>query len=110
MNSILSWIGTAGMAGDAWLRHTTRDTYTRKTLELSSKTLGEISNDLLKSLPPTIDSAALDSVVTGTGRRITRMAGLIEAKNAPDFARELDVLHADQKAVKAFAERIESKQ
>ncbi len=110
MDSILSWIGTAGMAGEAWLRRTTPDTYTRQTLELSNETLGQISNDLLESSPPSIDTAALDSVLTRSRGRIARMAVLISAKNAPDFARELDSLRADQKIVKQFSLSIESKQ
>lgn len=108
MDSILSWIGTASMAGDAWLRHTTPDTYTRQTLELSSKTLGRIVSDLLESPPPAIDTVVLDSVVTGTSRRIARMAALIRAKDAPDFARELDLLRTDQKIVKRFSGSLES--
>jgi hypothetical protein len=110
MESILSWIGTAGMAGDAWLRHATPDTYTRQTLELSSKTLSQISSDLLRSPPPSIDTAALDSVLTGSRRRIARLATLVRAKDAPRFARVLDSLRTDQKTVKVFAETIESKQ
>jgi hypothetical protein len=108
MDSILSWIGTAGMAGDGWLRHTTPDTYTRQTLELSSRTLAQISNDLLESRPTAVDTAALDSVLTGSRRRIARMAGLIGAKNAPAFAIQLDSLRTDQKTVKALADSIES--
>ncbi|HEV7837408.1 MAG TPA: hypothetical protein VGO75_05005 [Gemmatimonadaceae bacterium] len=110
MDSVLSWIGTAGMAGDAWLRHSTPDTYTRQTLELSGETLQQISKDLLESPPPAVDSATLDGVLTRTRDRITRMAGLIKAKDAPDFARQLDSLRADQKAIKALADSIESKQ
>jgi hypothetical protein len=110
MDSILSWIGTAGMAGDAWLRHTTPDTYTRQTLELSSETLGQISKDLLESPPAMVDTAALHRVLTETSKRITRMAALISAKDAPDFARQLDSLRTDQKTVKALADSIEAKQ
>lgn len=110
MGSILSWIGTAGMTGDAWLRHTTPDTYSRQTLELSSETLGEISNQLLKSPPPLADTAALGTLLAGSRQRIARMAALIGAKDAPNFARELDSLRVDQKTVKALADSIESKQ
>lgn len=110
MDSILSWIGTAGMAGAAWLRHTTPDTYTRQTLELSSKTLAQISKELLESPPAALDTAALDSVLTGTRQRIARMAALIQAKDVPDFARQLDSLRADQKTVKALADTIEARQ
>ncbi len=98
------------MVGDAWLRHTTPDTYTRQTLELSHETLGQISNDLLESPPPETDTALLDSLLTRSRGRIARMARLITAKNAPDFARELDSLRADQKMVKQFSDGIESKQ
>lgn len=108
MESILSWIGTAGMAGDAWLRHTTPDTYTRQTLELSGETLSRVSSDLLKSPPAAIDAAALDSVLTGSRRRIARMAAFVRAKDAPAFSRELDALRADQKIVKQFSNSIES--
>jgi hypothetical protein len=110
MNSVLSWIGTAGMAGEAWLRHTTPDTYARETLELSQETLGNISNDLLESPPPATYAAAIDSVLTRSRGRIARMAALIAAKNAPDFARELDSLRADQRIVKRLSDSIESKQ
>jgi hypothetical protein len=110
MDSVLSWIGTAGMAGDAWLRHSTPDTYTRQTLERSGESLQQISKDLLESPPPAVDSAALDGVLTRTRDRITRMAGLIKAKDAPDFARQLDSLRADQKVIKTLVDSIESKQ
>jgi hypothetical protein len=110
MDSVLSWIGTAGMAGDAWLHHTTPDTYTRQTLELASTTLGQISKDLLESPPAMVDTAALDKVLTGTSKRIARMAALISAKDAPHFAIQLDSLRTNQETVKALAERIEAKQ
>ena len=38
------------------------------------------------------------------------MARLIEAKDAPDFARQLDSLRADQKLVKQLSDSIESQQ
>jgi hypothetical protein len=110
MDSVLSWIGTAGMAGEAWLRHTTPDTYARETLELSQETLGNISNDLLESPPPATYAAAIDSVLTRSRGRIARMAALIAAKNAPAFARELDSLRADQRIMKRLSDSIESKQ
>jgi hypothetical protein len=110
LDSILSWIGTAGMAADAWLLHTTPDSYTRETLELSSATLGQISNDLLKSPPPRVDTAALDTILTRSRATIARMAALITTKNAPDFARQLDSLRADEKALKEFSDGVESKQ
>jgi hypothetical protein len=110
VDSILSWIATAEMAGEAWLRHTTPDAYTRQTLQLSHETLQKISNDLLQSPPPETDTTALDSVLTRSRGRIERMAALITAKNAPDFARELDSLRADRKIVKQFSDGIESKQ
>ena len=110
IDSILSWIGTAGMAGDAWLRHTTPDKYSRETLELSSATVGQISKDLLETPPSGTDTAALDSVLTRSRATIARMAALITAKDAPDFARELDSLRVDQKILKQFSDSIETKQ
>lgn len=110
LDSILSWIGTAGMVGDAWLRHTTPDAYTRETLELSSETVGQISKDLLMSPLPGVDTAALDSALARSDGRIALMAQLIRDKDAPDFARELDSLRADQKTLKAHADDIGSKQ
>ena len=110
LDSILSWVGTAGMVGDAWLRHTTPDKYSRQTLELSSATIGQISNDLLKSPPSGTDTAALDSALTKSRATITHMATLITAKNSPEFARQLDSLRADQKVLKRLSDTIESKQ
>jgi hypothetical protein len=110
MDSIQSWLATAGMAGDAWLRHTTPDKYSRQTLELSQQTLLQISSDLLKSPPHSVDSATLDSVLTRSRARVAQMARLIEEKDAPDFARQLDSLRADQKIIKQLSDSIESGQ
>ena len=110
MDTIMSWIGTARMAGEAWLRHTTPDAYTRQTLELAAKTLAQTSKDLLESPPPNTDTAALDSALTRPRARIAQMARLITAKDAPDFGRQLDSLRADQRVVKQFSNSIESKQ
>jgi len=110
MDSIQSWLATAGMAGDAWLRHTTPDKYSRQTLELSQQTLLQISSDLLKSPPHSVDSATLDSVLTRSRSRVAQMARLIEEKDAPDFARQLDSLRVDQKIIKQLSDSIESGQ
>ncbi len=110
MDSVISWLATAGMAGDAWLRHTTPDKYTRQTLELSHDTLLQISDDLLKSRPPGTDTASLDSVLTRSRGRIAQMARLVEAKNSPAFLSQLDSLRVDEKLVKQFSDSIKSKQ
>ena len=110
MESALSWIGTARMAGSAWLRHTTPDAYTRQTLELSHEKLGQISDDLLKAPPIGRASASLNAVLARSRRRIARMEALITAKNVPGFARQLDSLRADQRLVKRISNRIEPNQ
>jgi hypothetical protein len=106
IDSIQSWLGTAVMVGDAWLRHTTPDKYSRQTLELSHQTLVKISSDLLKSPPPSIDSAALDGVLTRSRARVAKMAQLIAAKDAPDFTRQLDSLRAEEKIVKQLSDSL----
>ena len=98
------------MVGDAWLRHTTPDKYSRQTLELSHETLLQISRDLLKSPPHSVDSAALDGVLTKSRGHVARMARLIAAKDAPDFARQPDSLRADQKVIKQLSDTIKSRQ
>jgi hypothetical protein len=108
MDAIVSWVSTAGTAGDAWLRHTTPDKYTRQTLDLSEQTLLEIGSELLKSPPSAIDSAALDSALTRSRFHIARMARLVEEKNAPDFKTQLDSLRIDQKLVKQLSDSVES--
>lgn len=110
IDSALSWIGTAGMAGDAWLRRSTPDTYTRQTLELSHRNLRQISNDLLELPPPGPDGTRLNAVLARSRKRIARLAALITAKNAPDFARELDLLRADQRIVKQLSGKVESEE
>ncbi|HEY8853033.1 MAG TPA: hypothetical protein VIM36_12680 [Gemmatimonadaceae bacterium] len=109
MASVRSWLATAAMMGEAWLRHTTPDKYSRQTLGLSHGMLFQISRDLLKSPPRSVDSAALDSVFTSSRGHVAQMARLIEAKDAPDFARQLDSLRADQKIVKQLSDSIESR-
>jgi hypothetical protein len=110
MDSIQSWLATAEMVGQAWLRHTTPDKYSRQTLELSHETLLQISSDVLKSPPHSVDSAALDSVLAKSRGDVAQMARLIEAKDAPDFAHQLDSLRADEKIVKQLSDTIESRQ
>jgi hypothetical protein len=110
MDSILSWIATAGITGEAWLRHTTPDKYSRQTLQLSDQTLLEISTELLKSPPKSIDSATLDSVLTKAREDIAQMGRLIEAKDAPAFGRQLDSLRADEKIIKQLSDSIQSSQ
>ena len=110
MDSVISWLGTAGMAGEAWLRHTTPDKYTRQTLELSHETLIGISSELFKSLPAGIDSAALDSALTRGNEHIGLMAKLVEQKNSSDFRSMLDSLYSDEKLVKQIADSVEAKE
>jgi hypothetical protein len=110
MDSIESWLATAEMVGESWLRHTTPDKYSRETLELSHQTLLQISVDLLKSPPRSVDSAALDRILTRSREHVDQMVRLIAAKDAPDFGRELDSLRASQKVVKQMSDRIESRQ
>lgn len=108
IDSALSWIATAEMAGEAWLRHTTPDAYTRQTLELSHETLRQISTGLLESPPRETDIAAIDTGLARIRERIARMAALITAKNAPDFARELDSLRTDHRIVREFSDGVEA--
>jgi hypothetical protein len=110
LDSIQSWLATAEMVGQAWLRHTTPDKYSRQTLKLSHETLLQISRDLLKSPPRSVDSAALDSALTSGRRHVAQMVRLIQAKDAPNFARELDSLRANQKIVKRLSDNIGSQQ
>ena len=108
MDSIVSWLGTAGMAGDAWLRHTTPDKYTRQTLELSGRRLQEISGELLKTPSATIDTVVLDATLTRSRAHIARMARLVDERNSPGFRRELDSLRIQQKVVRQIADGVES--
>jgi hypothetical protein len=110
MDSIQSWLATAGMVGDAWLRHTTPDKYSRQTLDMSHETLFQLSGDLLKSPPHFVDSVTLDGILTKSRGHVARMARLIEAKDAPAFTRQLDSLRADQKVVKQLSDSIKSGQ
>lgn len=106
LDSVISWLGTAGMAGDAWLRHTTPDAYTRQTLELSHDTLGQLANDLLKSPLPGVDTSSLDSVLTRSRRRVAEMGRLVQDRNSPAFKGQLDSLRIDEKAVKQMADAL----
>jgi len=109
IESIQSWLATAEMVGEGWLRHTTPDKYSRQTLELSHETLLQISGNLLKSRANAVDSAALNNILTRSRWHVAQMARLIEAKDAPGFARQLDSLRADQKVVQRLFDSIESR-
>jgi hypothetical protein len=110
MDSMLSWLATARMTGEGWLRHTTPDTYSRQTLEMSGEKIDQIAADLLRSPPSGVDTATLDSLFTRSRVRVNAMARLIAAKNAPDFGGQLDSLGTDEKRVKRVADSIEHKQ
>jgi hypothetical protein len=109
MDSVISWLGTAGMTGEAWLRHTTPDIYTRQTLDLSRQSLLTIGDELFRTLPAGIDSAAVDSALTRSTGHIGLMAKLVGEKNSPDFRSMLDSLYADEKVVKQLADSVEAK-
>jgi predicted kinase len=110
LDSVISWLGTAGMAGDAWLRHTTPDRYTRETLELSHDSLLQLADDLLKSPIAGVDTASLDSALTRSRGRIAEMARLVEQKNSPAFTIQLALLKADEGIVKQIADSLQPKQ
>ncbi|HMG12311.1 MAG TPA: hypothetical protein VK571_03975 [Gemmatimonadaceae bacterium] len=110
MDSALSWLGTAEMAGEAWLRHTTPDKYTRQTLEHSNEALRPIAHDLLEAPPRGIDTALLAVVLAQSQKHIARMARLVRERNAPALSSQLDSLRADQKVVKQLADDIKPKQ
>src|SRR6478752_4015217 len=93
MDSIKSWLATSEMVAEGWLSHSTPDKYSRQTLELAHATLAQISANQLGFLPPAVDSAMLDALARSR-RHIDQMARLIEAKNSPDFRRQLDSLRA----------------
>lgn len=101
ISSMVSWIATGDMASQAWLNHTTFDRYTRETLELSARVLGDQSDQLKKSAPG--HSATLDSAVTNARHSMTIIAGLIAAHDAPAVEVNLDSLRAAKKIVVAIS-------
>jgi hypothetical protein len=103
MDSVKSWLATAQMVGESWLRHSTPDKYSRQTLQLSHEILSKLSVDLLASLPPGIDSTMLDSVLVRSREHLVQMGRLIEAKNSPEFRQQLDSLRADERNVEQIS-------
>lgn len=108
LDTIVSWIATVRMAGDAWLRRTTPDKYTRETLELSDRMLLQSGTQLLKSPPSSIDSAAFAHVLIRTRFQIKKMARLVEQKAAPEFRQPWDSLRIYEKIVKQASDKIDS--
>lgn len=108
VGEMVSWIGTAEMASQAWLNHTTFDRYTRETLTLSARMLDRQSEQLNQSAPN--HSAALDSAITGIGHSITTIAALIAARDAPNVEAQLDSLRAGKKIVLAVSDSLENRQ
>lgn len=104
LDSIVSWVSTAKMAGDAWLRRTTPDKYTRQTLELSDQMLLETGSQLLKSAPATLDTAAFDRALTSTRFNIAEMARFVEEKDAGRFRQPWDSLRIYLKTMKDFSD------
>ena len=110
MDSAVSWVASAGMAAEAWLRHATPDKYTKQTLDLSHDSLLDIGSSLFKSLPAGIDSATVDSALTRSSTHIGLMAQLVERKDSPDFRALLDSLYADERVVKQLSDSVEAKE
>jgi hypothetical protein len=106
LDAMVSWVSTAKMAGDAWLRHTTPDKYTRQTLELSDQMLLETGSQLLKSPPATIDSAAFDQALTSTRFNIAEMARFVEEKDAGKCRQPWDSLRIYLKTMKDFSDKV----
>jgi len=108
MDSIVSWVSTARMAGDAWLRHTTPDKYTSQTLQLSDQMLLQTGSELLKSPPPAIDSAAFDRALTSTRFNISEMSRFVDARDASQFRQPWDSLLVYLKVMKDYSDKLES--
>lgn len=108
VGEMVSWIGTADMASQAWLNHTTFDRYTRETLALSAQMLDRQSEQLKRSAPN--HSAALDSALTDIEHSITTIAALIAARDAPSVEAQLDSLRAGKKIVLAVSDSLENRQ
>lgn len=105
IDSMVSWIGTGDMASQAWLNHTTFDRYTRQTLEMSAKMLGDQSEQLKRSAP--FRSAGLDSAITSAQHAMLDIAGFIAANDAPDVQLKLESLRAEKKIVLAASDSLE---
>ena len=110
MDNVRSWLATADMAAQAWLNHTTPDTYSRQTLELSGDNVRQMADGLKKSRAPGLNSHSLDSVLTRSSTRVDRMATLVTSRNAPGLRIELDSLRVDERTVHEIAERLKSGQ
>ncbi len=115
LDSTLSWVATAGLAAQAWLNHTTPESYTRQTLELSRSTLEEQLDPLLKAIadePPSEKTAsafrnsapAISRLVRHASATIGRMAVLVTARDAPSLQKELTSLRADESSLKSIAD------
>jgi hypothetical protein len=110
---MVSWIGTADMASQAWLNHTTFDRYTRETLELSAQMLEDQQKQLkeIDALQSSdYGSGALDSAVSRAGHSMTTIAALIGANDAPDVQVQLDSLRAAKKVVLAVSDSLAKRQ
>ena len=105
VGEMVSWLGTADMATQAWLNQTTYDGYTRETLELSGQMLDEQKDQLARSAPR--HSPAVDSAVAEAERSIGIIAGLVAARNAPDVKSQLDSLRAAKKVVLQVSDSLE---
>lgn len=110
LDNVRSWLATADLAAQAWLNHTTPEKYTRQTLELSQKTVAQTGEDLMKSPPPGVDSASLDSLLTQSSGRVDEMRRLVLTRNAPALRTQLDSLRSEEKSVQEVADRLKSKQ
>ncbi|MFL5502323.1 MAG: hypothetical protein ACJ79Q_13925 [Gemmatimonadaceae bacterium] len=108
MDTIISWVSTARMVGDAWLRHTTPDKYTSQTLQQADQMLLQTGSELLKSLPPAIDSAAFDRALTSTRFNISEMSRFVEAKDASRFRQPWDSVLIYMKVMKDYSDKVES--
>jgi hypothetical protein len=96
------------MTAQAWLNHTTPEKYTRQTLELSGESIRKTAGELMKSPPASIDSASLDSVLTGGSDRIARIDTLVTNRDAPRVRLELDSLRIEEKTVRGITDRLKS--
>ncbi len=117
LDSTLSWVATADLAAQAWLNHTTPESYTRQTLELSRSTLDERLDPLLKAIadePPSEKTAstfrnsapAISLLVRHASATIGRMALLVTARDAPSLQKELSSLRVDESSLKSISDSV----
>ena len=107
LQTVTSWVATARMAGESWLKGTVPHAYAAHTLRMAEASLQEEAKTIQEqqaSGGTTALHAALAAQALKLGQSVEQMRAAVERRDGSSLAQLLKQLEAEEQAAKALGE------